>query len=75
MATQAFFSLVAGGDHSLVVVLGLLIAMASLVWILGSRPQAQELWCTDLVALRHVEFSLIRDQPRVSCIGRQILYH
>ena len=48
--------LVAGGGHSLVVVLGLLIVMASFVWILGPRPQAQELWCTDLVALRHVEF-------------------
>ena len=48
--------LVAGGGHSLVVVLGLLIARASLVWILGPRPRAQELQCTDLVALRHVGF-------------------
>ena len=61
MATQAFFSLVAGGDHSLVVVLGLLIVMASLVWILGSRPQAQELWCIGLVAPMHMEYSRMRD--------------
>ena len=27
-----------------------------------------------LVALRHVGSSQIRDQTRVSCIGRQILY-
>ena len=36
---------------------------------------AQELWCTGLVALRHVRSSQIRDQILVSCIGRRILYH
>ena len=40
-----------------------------------SRAQAQQLWCTGFAALRHVGFSWIRDQIRVSCFGRQILYH
>ena len=39
----------------------------------GSR--AQEQWCTCFVAPLHVGSSRIRDQTRVSCIGRQTLYH
>ena len=58
----------AGGGLSLVVVLGLLIAMASVVWILGSRPQAQEFWYTDLVPLRHVESSPSPDQRSNQCL-------
>ena len=65
---------------------GLLIAVASLVvehrlqarslqqlWHVGSRAQAQQLWCTGLVALRHVGSSQTRDRTCVPCIGRQIL--
>ena len=40
----------------------------------GSRAQVQLLWHMGLVALGHVESSWIRDQTRVSCIDRQILY-
>ena len=36
--------------------------------------QSRQLWCIDLVAPGHVGSSRIRDQTRVSCIGRQILY-
>ena len=42
---------------------------------LGSRAQAQELWCTRLGVPRHVRSSRIRGQICVSWIGRQILYH
>ena len=41
----------------------------------GSGTEAQRTWHTDLAALQHVESSRTRDQTRVSCIGRQILYH
>ena len=37
--------------------------------------QAQNLWFTGLVLLRHVEFSWIRDQIPVPCISRQVLIH
>ena len=37
--------------------------------------QAQKLRLMDLAGLRHVGSSGTRDQIRVSCIGRQILYH
>ena len=37
--------------------------------------QAQQLWLTGLVALRHVGSSQTRARTRVSCIGRQILNH
>ena len=60
----------------------------SLQWLLllqstGSRhtafsscsTQVQQLWCTGLVAPRHVGSSQTRDQTRVPCIGRQILNH
>ena len=35
--------------------------------------QAQQLWLTGLVALRHVGSSQTRARTRVPCIGRQIL--
>ena len=56
-------------------VCGLLSAGASLV--AGQRlrrAQAQQLWCTGLVA-RHVGSSRIRDRAQVPCIGRHILSH
>ena len=37
--------------------------------------QAQQLWLTGLVALRHVGSSQTRARTRVLCIGRQILNH
>ena len=69
-----------------VAVHGLVLAVASLVvehrlrmhrlqqlWHVDSRACA--VWCTGLVALRHMESSWTRDQMHVPCIGRQILYH
>ena len=47
---------------------------AQQLWLAGSRAQAQ-LWCTGLVAPRHVESSQTRAQTRVPCIGRRILNH
>ena len=35
----------------------------------------QQLWCTGLVAPRHVEFSQTKDQTHVLCTGRQIFNH
>ena len=57
--------------YSLVVVLGLLSAVASLVVEHG----LQYFWNTDLVALWYVESSRTRDRTHVPCIGRQILIH
>ena len=48
---------------------------AQQLWFPGSRVQAQQLWRTGLVAPWQVGSSWIRDRTRVSCIGRQILYH
>ena len=71
-----------------VVVRGLLIAVASLIaehrlqvhrlqqlWLVGSRAQAQYLWCMSLVAPRHVGSSQTRARTRAPCTGRQILNH
>ena len=65
-----------------------LIAVASLVaehglqarglqqlWLAGSRAQAQQLWRTGLVALRHVGSSRTRARTCVLCTGRRILNH
>ena len=46
---------------------------AQQLWLAGSRAQAQQLWCTGLVAPRHVGSSRTRARTRVTCIGRQIL--
>ena len=45
------------------------------LWLPSSRAQSQWLWCTGLVAPRHLGSSQTRDWTSVSCIGRQILYH
>ena len=45
------------------------------LWLPGSGAQAQSLCCMGLVTPWHVGSSHTRDQTRVSCIGRQILYH
>ena len=50
-------------------------AWARQSWLPGSRAQAQCFWCTGLVAPQRVVYSWIRDQTRVSCIGREILSH
>ena len=52
----------------------------SLWWLLflqsvDSRTQAQYLWHTGLVTLRHVGSSWTRDRTCVPCTGRQILNH
>ena len=63
-------------SSSLVAIPGLLIAMASLVAELGLwRVQASIVVVRGLSCLGHVEASRTRDQTRVTCIGRQILYH
>ena len=48
---------------------------AQQLWLLGSRAQAQQLWHTGLVALRHVGSSWSRDRTHVPCHGRRILNH
>ena len=47
----------------------------SVLWLPGSRAQAQSLWHMVLVAPQHMGSSRIRDQTRVSCIGRWIFYY
>ena len=54
---------------------GVLGARAQQLWLVGSREQAQQLWCTGLVALRHVGSSQTRARTHVPCIGRWILNH
>ena len=46
-------------------------------WVSGSAEcgRTQWLWCMGLSALPHVESSQTRDQTRVHCIRRQILFH
>ena len=48
---------------------------AQQLWLAGSRMQAQQLWRTGLVALRHVGSSRTRARTCVPCIGRWILNH
>ena len=48
---------------------------AQQLWLVGSRAQAQQLWCTGLAAPRHVGSSWTRDQTRVPCVSRRILNH
>ena len=48
---------------------------AQQLWLGGSRAQAQQLWRTALLALRHVGSSRTRAQTSVPCIGRRILNH
>ena len=49
--------------------------IGSIVQLLGSRAQPQQLWHMGWVDPRHVGCSQIRDQTCVSRIGRWILYH
>ena len=71
-----------GGYFSLWCV-GFSLRWLLLLWRSGSRragfsscgAQAQWLWCTGLVAPRHVGSSWTRDQTRVPCIVRRILNH
>ena len=46
---------------------------AQYLWLMGSKAQAQWLWCMSLVALWHVVSSWSRDGTSVPYIGRQIL--
>ena len=48
---------------------------AQQLWLAGSRAQAKQLWCTGLVAPRHVASSWTRDPTHVPCVGRWILNH
>ena len=48
---------------------------AQQLWLIGSRAQAQQLWHTGLVAVRHVGSSRTRARTRVPCLGRRILNH
>ena len=87
--TWAFSSCSERGQAGAVVVVhGLLAAVASLLWstgsrvlglqkleLPGSRAQAQQWWCTGLIVPRHVGSSQPRDGTCVSCVGRQIPYH
>ena len=45
------------------------------LWLASSRAQAQQLWCTGLVAPWHVGSSQARAQTHVPCTGRQIPNH
>ena len=46
---------------------------AQQLWLVGSRAQAQQLWCKGLVAPQHVGSSRARVQTCVPSIGRRIL--
>ena len=46
-----------------------------LLWLVGSRAQAQQLWHMGLVALRHLGSSWTRARTGIPCIGRRILNH
>ena len=71
--------------HSVAVMPGLLVAVASLVgprlwalglqelWLAGSKVLAQWLWLTSSVAPWHVGSPWIRDWTAVPCIARWIL--
>ena len=48
---------------------------AQQLWLVGSRAQAQQLWCTGLAAPWHVGSSQTRARTRIPCLGRQILNH
>ena len=45
------------------------------LWLLSSRAQVQQLWCTGLVAPWRVASFQSRNQTHVSCTGRHFLYH
>ena len=85
---QFLYSLVAvsGGYFSLQCTDRLLVVMpclccrapalgtrAQLVWLTGSRAQAQQLWCTGLVAPRHVGSFGTRARTRIPCMAGRFL--
>ena len=51
------------------------ITRVQLLWHMGTKMPAQQLWHTGLVAPWHVGSSWTRNQTCVPCIGRQILNH
>ena len=71
--------------YSLAAVHGLLTAVVSLwstgsrergplsLQLLGPRAQAEQVWCVGLVVPGHVGSFQIKEQTRVSCLGRWIL--
>ena len=61
---------IVNGDYSPVGVHGFFIVVASLLWRMDSRTQAQLLWCMNLLALQQVGSPQTRDQTHVPCIGR-----
>ena len=64
------------GDYSLDVSACLPSMWLPLLQSTGSRAHGlQELWLTDLVAVRHMDSSQAKDQTRVPCIGRHIPNH
>ena len=65
-----FSAVVLSGDDSLVAAHELLSLQSP-----GPRAQAQQSRCTGFVVPRHVGYSWIRDQTRVSCTGRRVLHH
>ena len=67
---RAFSSFGDPGCCSLVAVRGLL-----LLWNLGCRAWAQQLWCSGLVPVWHVGSSWARDRTCVPCTGRWIFNH
>ena len=76
LATCGLSLVEVSGGCGLVVVHGLLIAVASVVWHTGSSAHGlQELRHAGLVAPWCVGFSWTRDHTRVPCIGRWTLNH
>ena len=49
-------------------------AWAQQLWFLGSRAQAQQLWCTSFIALRHVGTSWITIEPMSSSLAGRFLF-
>ena len=71
VAAHGLSLVVVSSGYSLVVVLGLLSAVASLVVEHG----LQYFWNTDLVALWYVESSRTRDRTHVPCLAKRIRNH
>ena len=72
---QGFPLVVASQSYSLILVRGLLVAMASLIVHRGLWNTGSVVVECGLVALQHVGSSLTRDWTCVSCTGRWILDH
>jgi len=72
---EGFLLVAMRGAFSLVVVCGLLIAVASLVADHGLQSAWASVVVVSVDALGHVESSQARDRTHVPCIGRQIPNH